>query len=164
MGGDPVFEWCSFQDRLPPLGPFGGLVPRAWIALRICASEGRAALMLATPANMSSVLCPTSQIGLECQGRAGLNAALIATAQPINFCKVSLTQELTSDHLSTEVTRKGRPALIRDTRGVSSVEYSLILAILGTVLAIFAVQFGGAVSTSVNEASVCVATAGRTCN
>lgn len=53
--------------------------------------------------------------------------------------------------------------LLRDKRGVSSVEYSLILAIIGTFIAIFVVQFGGVVAISVNEASTCVATQGRDC-
>jgi Flp pilus assembly pilin Flp len=54
-------------------------------------------------------------------------------------------------------------ALIRDTEAVSSVEYSLILAIVGTFLAIFAVHFGGVVSVSVNEASTCIETKGENC-
>ena len=54
-------------------------------------------------------------------------------------------------------------ALPRDTEAVSSVEYSLILAIIGTFIAIFAVQFGGVVTASVNKASTCLSTDGRTC-
>ena len=54
-------------------------------------------------------------------------------------------------------------AFIRDANGVSSVEYSLILAIIGTFVAIIAVQFGGVIASSVNESSTCVATGGRSC-
>ena len=54
-------------------------------------------------------------------------------------------------------------AFIRDANGVSSVEYSLILAIIGTFVAIVAVQFGGTIASSVNESSTCVATGGRNC-
>ena len=57
-----------------------------------------------------------------------------------------------------------RQALVDDTRGVSSVEYSLILAIIGTLVAMAAVQYGGVFASSVYSSATCLATGGHECN
>ena len=43
--------------------------------------------------------------------------------------------------------------ILRDNKGASAAEYALILAIVGSAIAIAAVQLGGAVSHSMNSAT-----------
>jgi pilus assembly protein Flp/PilA len=46
--------------------------------------------------------------------------------------------------------------LIKDESGASAAEYALILAIIGSVIALAAIALGNAVSTAMNRASNCV--------
>jgi pilus assembly protein Flp/PilA len=46
--------------------------------------------------------------------------------------------------------------MLRDDRGASAAEYALILAIIGSVIAIAAVGLGGAISNAMNDASKCI--------
>jgi len=43
--------------------------------------------------------------------------------------------------------------MLKDSKGASAAEYALILAIVGSAIAIAAVQLGGAVSYSMNKAT-----------
>ena len=54
--------------------------------------------------------------------------------------------------------------LIRETGGASNAEYVLMVAIVGTVVLISALWFGGTVGGSVNEAGTCIETAGSNCH
>lgn len=151
--------------RSPPaLGAFWGANSKGLARSQRLHAEDMAGHMLATPASMSSSLFIEPTMGLECCMAAGLNAGAVHGMADLNFCKVSLTQKRSSDLLLAEVTgMRLYQALVRDTRGVSSVEYSLILAIIGTLVAIAAVQYGGIVAASVNNSTACVATGGRDC-
>ena len=51
--------------------------------------------------------------------------------------------------------------MLNDNSGASAAEYALILAIVGSVIAVAAVGLGGAISTSMNRATNCI-TAGST--
>ena len=46
--------------------------------------------------------------------------------------------------------------LLRDDSGASAAEYALILAIVGSAIALAAIGLGGAVSTSMNRAKNCI--------
>jgi pilus assembly protein Flp/PilA len=48
--------------------------------------------------------------------------------------------------------------LLKDESGASAAEYALILAIIGTGIALASVALGGAISTAMNEASTCIKT------
>jgi pilus assembly protein Flp/PilA len=47
-------------------------------------------------------------------------------------------------------------ALLKDESGASAAEYALILAIVGSAIALAAIGLGGAVSGSMNRASNCI--------
>ena len=47
--------------------------------------------------------------------------------------------------------------MMRDQSGASAAEYALILAIVGSAIALAAIGLGGAVSNSMNRASNCIA-------
>lgn len=49
-------------------------------------------------------------------------------------------------------------SLWADESGASAAEYALILAIVGTGIALAAVGLGQAISTAMNEASTCIKT------
>ena len=51
----------------------------------------------------------------------------------------------------------------RDESGASAAEYALILAIVGAGIAGAAVFLGGAISTAINGAAMCISTDGATC-
>jgi pilus assembly protein Flp/PilA len=51
----------------------------------------------------------------------------------------------------------------RDESGASAAEYALILAIVGTGIAVAAIALGGTISDAMNTASECIATQGGTC-
>lgn len=51
---------------------------------------------------------------------------------------------------------------IRDDAGASAAEYALILAIVGTGIAGAAYALGGAIKTSINNATACVQSASAT--
>ena len=53
--------------------------------------------------------------------------------------------------------------LLRDESGASAAEYALILAIVGTGIAIAAIALGTTISTSMNKAGTCISTSGKTC-
>lgn len=46
--------------------------------------------------------------------------------------------------------------LLKDESGASAAEYALILAIVGTGIAIAAVVLGGTISNAMNQASNCI--------
>ena len=50
--------------------------------------------------------------------------------------------------------------MIRDESGASAAEYALILAIVGTGIAIAALLLGGAIGNSMNAATNCITTPG----
>lgn len=50
-------------------------------------------------------------------------------------------------------------ALWNDESGASAAEYALILAIVGTGIAVAAFTLGGAIATAMNDAADCIATA-----
>lgn len=52
--------------------------------------------------------------------------------------------------------------LLRDDSGASAAEYALILAIVGTGIAIAAIFLGSTISNSMNRASNCIKTPGTT--
>jgi pilus assembly protein Flp/PilA len=47
--------------------------------------------------------------------------------------------------------------LLRDESGASAAEYALILAIVGSGIAIAAFTLGGSISTAMNKAGTCIA-------
>jgi pilus assembly protein Flp/PilA len=53
--------------------------------------------------------------------------------------------------------------LVRDCRGASAAEYALILAIVGTGIALASYGLGQAVASSMNDTGTCIATDGATC-
>ena len=48
--------------------------------------------------------------------------------------------------------------MLKDNSGAAAAEYALILAIVGTAIALAAIGLGGAISNSMNRAASCVAT------
>ena len=46
--------------------------------------------------------------------------------------------------------------MLRDDSGASAAEYALILAIVGTGIALAAVYLGDAISTAMSEAATCI--------
>ena len=53
--------------------------------------------------------------------------------------------------------------VLRDCRGASAAEYALILAIVGTGIAIAAFGLGEVVATSMNDTGTCISTDGHNC-
>ncbi|MCH8617363.1 Flp family type IVb pilin [Sphingomonas sp. SM33] len=54
--------------------------------------------------------------------------------------------------------------MLRDESGASAAEYALILAIVGSAIALAAIFLGGTISSALNESSTCIRTNGSTCN
>ena len=54
--------------------------------------------------------------------------------------------------------------LLRDESGASAAEYALILAIIGSAIALAAIALGSAVATSVNDAASCITTPATECD
>lgn len=55
--------------------------------------------------------------------------------------------------------------MLKDNSGASAAEYALILAIVGTGIAIAALLLGSAIGNSMNKATNCITTPGSTaCN
>ena len=54
--------------------------------------------------------------------------------------------------------------LWNDDSGASAAEYALILAIVGSAIALAAITLGGTIATALNDASTCISTNGVTCN
>lgn len=46
--------------------------------------------------------------------------------------------------------------MLKDDSGASAAEYALILAIVGTAIALAAIYLGGAIATAVNSAADCI--------
>jgi pilus assembly protein Flp/PilA len=53
--------------------------------------------------------------------------------------------------------------LIKDDSGASAAEYALILAIVGTAIAVAAIFLGGTISNAMSDASECINSNGSTC-
>lgn len=53
--------------------------------------------------------------------------------------------------------------MIRDDSGASAAEYALILAIVGTAIALAAIFLGSTIANATNEAATCIASNGATC-
>ncbi|WP_255553993.1 Flp family type IVb pilin [Sphingomicrobium clamense] len=54
-------------------------------------------------------------------------------------------------------------SMIKDESGASAAEYALILAIVGSAIALAAITLGGAIANAMNDAASCIATDGQTC-
>jgi pilus assembly protein Flp/PilA len=50
-----------------------------------------------------------------------------------------------------------------DESGASAAEYALILAIVGTAIAVAAILLGGTIGNAISDASECIASEGATC-
>ncbi len=55
-------------------------------------------------------------------------------------------------------------ALWRDEGGISSVEYALLLALIGGGILLAADELATAVGDQMNDTAVCIETGGATCN
>ena len=55
-------------------------------------------------------------------------------------------------------------AMMKNDSGASAAEYALILAIIGSVLALAAVALGDAIGGAINDTTECIDTDGQTCN
>ena len=53
--------------------------------------------------------------------------------------------------------------LIRNSKGASAAEYALILAIVGSAIALAAITLGKTIGNAMNSASTCISTKGATC-
>lgn len=53
--------------------------------------------------------------------------------------------------------------LIKDESGASAAEYALILAIVGSAVALAAITLGGAIANAMNDAANCISTDGSSC-
>ena len=53
--------------------------------------------------------------------------------------------------------------LFRETGGASAAEYALILAIVGTGIAVASYGLGQVVAASMNDTGTCISTSGGTC-
>ena len=53
--------------------------------------------------------------------------------------------------------------MLRDESGASAAEYALILAIVGSAIALAAILLGRTISSSINEASTCISSNGTSC-
>ena len=53
--------------------------------------------------------------------------------------------------------------LLHNRRGASAAEYALILAIVGSAIALAAITLGGTIGNALNSSSTCIATKGATC-
>ena len=53
--------------------------------------------------------------------------------------------------------------MLKDDSGAAAAEYALILAIVGTAIAVAAISLGGAISTAMNTATTCISSKGATC-
>ena len=53
--------------------------------------------------------------------------------------------------------------MIKDESGASAAEYALILAIVGSAIALAAIFLGNTISGAINEAGTCISSNGSTC-
>lgn len=51
-----------------------------------------------------------------------------------------------------------------DESGASAAEYALILAIVGSAIALAAITLGGTIATALSDASTCISSDGQDCN
>ena len=51
-----------------------------------------------------------------------------------------------------------------DESGAAAAEYAILLAVIGTVLAISASQLGDAIGAAINDTAICINSDGKTCN
>lgn len=54
--------------------------------------------------------------------------------------------------------------MLRDESGASAAEYALILAIVGTAIAVAAIFLGQTISSSMSDAAKCISSNGSTCS
>ena len=54
--------------------------------------------------------------------------------------------------------------MLRDESGASAAEYALILAIVGTAIALAAILLGNTIAGALNDASTCISTNGTSCS
>lgn len=59
--------------------------------------------------------------------------------------------------------RKFVTSFLRDDSGASAAEYALILAVIGTAVALAAVALGGAIGGALSDASTCINSNGGNC-
>jgi pilus assembly protein Flp/PilA len=53
--------------------------------------------------------------------------------------------------------------MLRDDSGASAAEYALILAIVGSAIAVAAIALGGTISNAMNTAGDCISSQGASC-
>ena len=53
--------------------------------------------------------------------------------------------------------------MMKDESGASAAEYALILAIVGSAIALAAITLGSTIANAMNSASTCISTKGKTC-
>jgi pilus assembly protein Flp/PilA len=53
--------------------------------------------------------------------------------------------------------------MLKDESGASAAEYALILAIVGSAIALAAITLGSTIANAMNSASTCISTKGKTC-
>jgi pilus assembly protein Flp/PilA len=54
--------------------------------------------------------------------------------------------------------------MLKDQSGASAAEYALILAIVGTAIALAAILLGNTIAGALNDASTCISTNGTNCS
>jgi len=55
-------------------------------------------------------------------------------------------------------------SFVMDESGASAAEYALILAIVGSAIAVAAIGLSGAISGALTDAKTCISTNGSTCS
>ena len=53
--------------------------------------------------------------------------------------------------------------MLKDESGASAAEYALILAIVGSAIALAAITLGSTIANAMNSASTCISSKGKTC-
>lgn len=53
--------------------------------------------------------------------------------------------------------------MLKDESGASAAEYALILAIVGSAIALAAITLGNTIANAMNSASTCISSKGATC-
>lgn len=54
--------------------------------------------------------------------------------------------------------------MLKDDSGASAAEYALILAIVGTAIALAAILLGDTIASAMNDASTCISSNGTQCD
>jgi pilus assembly protein Flp/PilA len=113
-------------------------------------------------------LCQPSGLGGQFDGAEwGLSFAYSTSAPPSWLFATFLVR---SGEFRAKARRKPREGIkmttlikmLKDESGASAAEYALILAIVGTGIAIAALLLGGAIGNSMNKATNCITTPGTT--